>query len=77
MSKYLTAYFNTKNILSVMIACTLLLTLAACGSTSVAGIDAHEPNCFFQPETFEPYQKFVAACGLTVTDEITLRPVKR
>ena len=49
----------------------------ACGSTIVAGIDAHDPNCFFQPETFEPYQKFVAACGLTVTDEITLRPVKR
>ena len=49
----------------------------ACGNTIVAGIDAHDPNCFFQPETFEPYQKFVAACGLTVTDEITLRPVKR
>ena len=35
----------------------------ACGNTIVAGIDAHDPNCFFQPETFEPYQKFVAACG--------------
>ena len=49
----------------------------ACGSTIVAGIDAHDPDCFFQPETFAPYQAFVAECGLTVTDSITLRPVRR
>ncbi|MFR6375172.1 MAG: hypothetical protein ACLUN5_01180 [Oscillospiraceae bacterium] len=48
-----------------------------CGSTIVAGIDAHDPDCFFQPETFAPYQAFVAECGLTVTDSITLRPVRR
>ena len=49
----------------------------ACGNTIVAGIDAHDPDCFFQPETFEPYRRFVSDCGLTVTDEITLRPVHR
>ena len=48
-----------------------------CGNTIVAGIDAHDPDCFFQPETFAPYQAFVAECGLTVTDSITLRPVRR
>ena len=48
-----------------------------CGSTIVAGIDAHDPNCFFQPETFAPYQTLVEECGLTVTDSITLRPVRR
>ena len=47
----------------------------ACGNTIVAGIDAHDPDCFFQPETFEPYRSFVAHCGLTVTDDIRLRPV--
>ncbi len=49
----------------------------ACGSTIVTGIDAHDPDCFFQPETFEPYRRIVADCGLTVTDEITLRPVRK
>ena len=49
---------------------------AACGNTIVAGIDAHDPNCFFQPETFEPYRRLVDACGLTVTDAITLRAVR-
>ena len=49
----------------------------ACGNTIVAGIDAHDPDCFFQPETFAPYQALVTECGLTVTDDITLRPVHR
>ena len=48
-----------------------------CGNTIVAGIDAHDPDCFFQPETFAPYQALVTECGLTVTDDITLRPVHR
>ena len=49
----------------------------ACGNTIVAGIDAHDPDCFFQPETCAPYQALVTECGLTVTDDITLRPVHR
>lgn len=56
---------------------TLFQIAKDCGSTIVAGIDAHDPDCFFQPETFAPYQAFVAECGLTVTDSITLRPVRR
>ena len=43
-----------------------------CGSTIVAGIDAHD-QIFFQPETFCALSAFVAECGLTVTDSITLR----
>lgn len=49
----------------------------SCGSTIVTGIDAHDPDCFFQPETFEPYRRIVADCGLTVTGEITLRPARK
>ena len=48
----------------------------ACGNTIVAGIDAHDPDCFFQPETFAPYQTLIAECGLTVTDHITHRPAR-
>lgn len=49
----------------------------ACGNTIIAGIDAHDPDCFYQPETMAAYRKFTAACKLTVTDEITLHPVHR
>lgn len=47
----------------------------ACGNTIVAGVDAHDPDCFFQPDTFAPYRKFIADCDLSVTDDIRLRPV--
>ena len=49
----------------------------ACGNTIVAGIDAHDPNCFFQPDSFAPYQALLSECGLAITDNITLRPVHR
>lgn len=55
MSKYLTAYFNTKNILSVMIACTLLLTLSACGSTS--GVANTDPSAEAPASTAEQTQQ--------------------
>lgn len=49
----------------------------ACDSTIVVGIDAHDPNCFFQPDSFAPYQALLSECGLAITDNITLRPVHR
>lgn len=49
----------------------------ACGCTFVAGIDAHDPDCFYQPETFEPYREFIRACSLRIRDELPLRPVHR